>query len=93
LDKRACKGIIREISTAEPIIMELVRSRILKIFRPMKAPGIRIKKRTALAAPIESPTEPLSKNGVKNSADERTNQILNLMTILRVFSVLSTSQL
>jgi UDP-4-amino-4-deoxy-L-arabinose-oxoglutarate aminotransferase len=59
----------------------------------MKAPGIRIRKRTALAAPNESPKDPLSKNGVKNRADESTNQILNLMTILRFFSVLSTSQL
>jgi hypothetical protein len=92
-DRRACKGIIKEIITAEPIIIELVSSRILKIFNPIKAPGIRIKKRTALAAPKESPKEPLSKNGVKNRADESTNQILNLMTILRFFSVLSTSQL
>jgi hypothetical protein len=65
----------------------------LKIFKPIKAPGIRIKKRTALAAPRESPKEPLSKNGVKNRVDESTNQILNLMTVLRFFSVLSTSQL
>jgi hypothetical protein len=92
-DRRACKGIIKEIITTEPIIIELVRSRILKIFNPIKAPGIRIMKRTALAAPMESPKEPLSKNGVKNRADESTNQILNLMTILRFFSVLSTSQL
>jgi hypothetical protein len=92
-DRRACKGIIKEISTAEPIIMELASSRILKIFNPIKAPGIRIKKRIALAAPKESPKDPLSKNGVKNRADESTNQILNLMTILRFFSVLSTSQL
>ena len=92
-DRKACTGIIREISTAEPIIMELLSSRILKIFNPIKAPGIRIRKRTALAAPRESPKEPLSKNGVKNRADESTNQILNLMTILRFSSVLSTSQL
>jgi hypothetical protein len=92
-DRRACKGIIKEIRTAEPIIIELVSSRILKIFNPIKAPGIRIKKRTALAAPKESPKEPLSKNGVKNRDIERTNQILNLTTKLRFFSVLSTSQL
>jgi hypothetical protein len=92
-DRRACKGMIKEIRTAEPIIMELGRSLIVRIFKPIKAPGIRIKKRTALAAPKESPKEPLSKNVVKNRADESTNQILNLMTILRFFSVLSTSQL
>jgi len=92
-DRRACKGIIKEIVTAEPIIIELVSSRILKIFKPTKAPGIKIKKSTALAAFRESPKEPLSKNGVKNRDIERTNQILNLMTILRFFSVLSTSQL
>jgi hypothetical protein len=92
-DRRACKGIIKEIITAEPIIMELVSSRTLKIFNPIKAPGIRIKKRTALAAPRESPKEPLSKNGVKNRPDTSTDQILNLMTILGFFSVLSTRQL
>ncbi len=92
-DRSACNGIIREIRTAEPIIMELVSSRNLKIFNPIKAPGIRIRKRTALAAPKESPKDRLSKNGVKNRADESTNKILNLMTILRFFSVLSTSQL
>ena len=92
-DRRAYKGIIKEIITAEPIIIELVSSRILKIFNPIKAPGIRIKKRTALAAPEESPKEPLSKNGVNNSESESSSQILNLMTILRFFSVLSTSQL
>lgn len=68
-DRSACNGIIREISTAEPMIMELVSSRILKIFNPIKDPGISIKKRTALAAPKESPKEPLSKNGVKNRAE------------------------
>jgi dTDP-4-amino-4,6-dideoxygalactose transaminase len=93
LDKRACKGIIKEAITAEPIMVELVSSRILKIFNPIKAPGIRIKKRTALAAPKESPKEPLSKNGVKNRDNESTNQILNLTTIWLFFSVLSTSQL
>ena len=92
-DRSECNGIIREIRTVEPIIMELGSSRILKIFNPIKAPGIRIKKRTALAAPKESPKELLSKKGVKNRADKTTNQILNLMTILRFFSVLSTSQL
>jgi hypothetical protein len=84
---------MKDIRTADPIIMELVNSRNLKIFNPIKAPGIKIKKSTALAAPTESPKDPLSKNGVKNRADESTNQILNLMTILRFFSVLSTSQL
>jgi hypothetical protein len=59
----------------------------------MNAPGIKIKKSTALAAPIESPREPLSKNGVKNRANENTIQILNLTTIWLIFSVLSTSQL
>ena len=63
------------------------------MFKPIKVPGIRIKKRTTLAAPKESRKEPLSKNGVKNRADESSSQILNLMTILRFFSVLSTSQL
>ena len=73
--------------------MELVRSRNLKIIKPTKAPGIKIKKTTVLAETTESPKEPLSKNGVKNRDNESTNQILNLMTILRFFSVLSTSQL
>jgi hypothetical protein len=59
----------------------------------MNAPGIRIKKSTARAAPTESPKEPLSKNGVRNRANENTIQILNLTTILLFFSVLSTSQL
>ena len=71
---------MKDISIADPIIMELTNSRIFRIFKPMNAPGIKIKKRTALAAPSESPKEPLSKNGVKNSDSERTNQILNLMT-------------
>ena len=71
---------MKDISIADPIIMELGNSRILRIVKPIKAPGIKIRKRTALAAPIESPSEPLSKNGVKNSDSERTNQILNLMT-------------
>ena len=84
---------MNEIRTADPIIMELTNSRILKIFKPMNAPGIKIKKSTARAAPTESPREPLSKNGVKNRANENTIQILNLTTILLFFSVLSTSQL
>ena len=71
---------MKDISIADPIIMELGNSRILRIVRPIKAPGIKIRKRTDIAAPIESPSEPLSKNGVKNSDSERTNQILNLMT-------------
>ena len=71
---------MKDISTAEPITIALTNSPILKIFKPMNAPGIKIKKRTDLAAPIESPREPLSKNGVKNRSSERTNQILNLMT-------------
>ena len=71
---------MKDISIADPIIMELDNSRILRNFKPTNAPGIKIRKRTALAAPIESPSEPLSKNGVKNSESERTNQILNLMT-------------
>jgi hypothetical protein len=84
---------MKEIRTAEPINMALTNSRVLKIIKPMKAPGIKIKKSTALAAPIESPREPLSKNGVKNRANENTIQILNLTTIWLFFSVLSTSQL
>ena len=71
---------MKDISMADPIIMELDNSRILRIVKPMKAPGIKIRKRTIPVAPIESPSEPLSKNGVKNSDSERTNQILNLMT-------------
>ena len=71
---------MKDISMADPIIMELGNSRILRIVKPIKAPGIKIKKSTARAAPTESPKEPLSKNGVKNSDSERTNQILNLMT-------------
>jgi hypothetical protein len=59
----------------------------------MNAPGIKIKKSTTLAAPIESPNEPLSKNGVKNRDNENTIQILNLMRVLRFSRVLSTSQL
>jgi hypothetical protein len=84
---------MKDISMADPIIMELDNSRILRIVKPIKAPGIKIRKRTALAAPIESPSEPLSKNGVRNRTNENTTQILNLTTILLFFSVLSTSQL
>ena len=84
---------MKDIRTAEPIIMALTNSPILKIFKPMNAPGIRIKKSTARAALTESPKEPLSKNGVRNRANENTIQILNLTTILLFFSVLSTSQL
>ena len=84
---------MNDISIADPIIMELDNSRILRIVKPIKAPGIKIRKRTALAAPIESPSEPLSKNGVRNRANENTIQILHLTTILLFFSVLSTSQL
>jgi hypothetical protein len=84
---------MKVVRTAEPTIIALTNSPILKIFKPMNAPGIKIKKITARAAPTESPKEPLSKNGVRNRANERTNQILNLMTKLRFFSVLSTSQL
>ena len=79
--------------TAEPIIIALTNPPILKIFKPMNAPGIKIKKSTARAAPTESPKEPLSKNGVRNRDSENTIQILNLTTILLFFSVLSTSQL
>ena len=84
---------MKDIRTAEPIIIALINSPILKIFKPMNAPGIKIKKSTAPAAPTESPKEPLSKNGVRNRANENTIQILNLTTILLFFSVLSTSQL
>ena len=84
---------MEDISIADPIIMELTNSRILRIFKPMNAPGNRIKKSTARAAPTESPKEPLSKNGVRNRANENTIQIVNLTTILLFFSVLSTSQL
>ena len=71
---------MKEISIADPIIMELDNSRILRIVKPISVPGSKIRKRTVPAAPTESPSEPLSKNGVKNSDSERTNQILNLMT-------------
>ena len=84
---------MKDIRTAEPIIIALTNSPILKIFKPMNAPGIKIKKSTARAATTESPKEPLSKNGVRNRANENTIQILNLTTILLFFSVLSTSQL
>ena len=84
---------MKDIRTAEPIIIALTNSPILKIFKPMNAPGIKIKKSTARAAPTESPKEPLSKNGVRNRANENTIQILNLTTIWLFFSVLSTSQL
>ena len=84
---------MKDIRTAEPIIIALTNSPILKIFKPMNAPGIKIKKSTARAAPTESPKEPLSKNGVRNRANENTIQILNLTAILLFFSVLSTSQL
>ena len=84
---------MKDISIADPIIMALTNSRILKILKPMNAPGIRIKKSTARAAPTESPKEPLSKNGVKNRNNEKTTQILNLITIWLFFSVSSTSQL
>jgi hypothetical protein len=63
------------------------------MFKPIKVPGIRINKRTTLAAPMESPKEPLFKNGVKNRDNKKTIQILNLMRILRFSRVLSTSQL
>ena len=84
---------MKDIRTAEPIIMAFTNSLNLKIFKPMNAPGIKIKKITARTAPTESPKEPLSKNGVRNRANENTIQILNLTTILLFFSVLSTSQL
>ena len=84
---------MKDISIADPIIMELTNSLILRIFKPTNAPGIKIKKRTDLVAPIESPSEPLSKNGVKNRDNENTTQILNLTTMQLIFSVLSTSQL
>ena len=84
---------MKDIRTAEPIIIALTISPILKILKPMNAPGIKIKKSTALAAPIESPREPLSKNGVKNRDIENRIQILNLTTIWLFFSVLSTGQL
>ena len=84
---------MKDIRTAEPIIIALTNSLTLKIFKPMNAPGIRIKKSTARAPPTESPKEPLSKNGVRNRANENTIQILNLTAILLFFSVLSTSQL
>jgi hypothetical protein len=84
---------MKDIRTAEPIIIALTNSPILKIFKPMNAPGIKIKKSTARAAPTESPKEPLSKKGVRNRVNENTTQILNLTTILLFFSVLSTSQL
>ena len=84
---------MKEIRTAEPINMALTNSRVLKIIKPMNAPGIKIKKSTARAATTESRKEPLSKNGVRNRANENTIQILNLTTILLFFSVLSTSQL
>ena len=84
---------MKDIRTAEPIIIAVTNSPILKIFNPKNAPGIKIKKSTARAAPTESPKEPLSKNGVRNRANENTIQILNLTTILLFFSVLSTSQL
>ena len=84
---------MKDVRTTEPMNMALTNSRVLKIFKPMNAPGIRIKKSTARAAPTESPKEPLSKNGVRNRANENTIQILNLTTILLFFSVLSTSQL
>jgi hypothetical protein len=71
---------MKEIRIADPIIMELARSRNLRIIKPIKAPGIKIKKTTVLAENTESPKEPLSKNAVKNRDIERTNQILNLMT-------------
>ena len=79
--------------TAEPIIIAPTNSPTLKIFKPKNAPGIKIKKSTARAAPTESPKEPLSKNGVRNRDNENTIQILNLMRILRFSRVLSTSQL
>ena len=84
---------MKDIRTAEPIIIALTNSPILKILIPMNAPGIKTKKITARAAPTESAKEPLSKNGVRNRANENTIQILNLTTILLFFSVLSTSQL
>ena len=71
---------MKDISIADPIIMELTNSLILRIFIPIKAPGMKIKKSTTLVAISESPKEPLSRNDVKNRDSERTNQRLNLMT-------------
>jgi len=84
---------MKETRIAAPIIKQLVRLRNLRIVKPTKVPGIKIKKTTVLAETTESPKAPLSKNAVKNRDIERTNQILNLMTKLWFFSVLSTSQL
>ena len=69
---------MKDICIADPIIMALTNSLILKIFKPMNDPGIKIKKSTARAAPTESPKEPLSKNGVKNRINESKTQTLNL---------------
>jgi hypothetical protein len=93
LDKSACAGITKDKRIDDPIIVALTNSRLLKNLKPIKAPGIKIKKRTTRVALKESLKEPLSKNDVKNRDEVITPQILNLTNIWLFFSVLSTSQL
>ena len=84
---------MKDISIADPIIMELGNSRILRILRPIKAPGIKIRNRADLVVPTELARDALSRNEGKKIANGSITQILNLMRILRFARVLSTSQL
>ena len=86
-------GIIRDIKTAEPIIMALKSSRILNTTNPIKNPGIKIRNRAERVVPTELASDALSRNEGKKIARESITQILNLMSKLRFSRVLSTSQL
>ena len=76
-------GIIRDIKTAEPIIMALKSSRILNTTNPIKNPGIKIRNRAERVVPTELASDALSRNEGKNIASERITQMLNLMSRLR----------
>ena len=84
---------MREIKTAEPMIIALKSSRILNTTNPTNAPGIKIRNRADLVVPIELARDALSRIAGKKIARESITQILNLMRILRFSRVLSTSQL
>ena len=84
---------MREIKTAEPMIIALKSSRILNTTNPINVPGIRIRNRADLVVPTELASDALSRNEGKKIARESITQILNLMRILRFSRVLSTSQL
>jgi hypothetical protein len=93
LEKRAWRGIITEINTADPKIIAMKSSRIRKTTIPINAPGIKIRNRAERVVPTELARDALSRNEGKKIARERIIQILNLMRIMRFSRVLSTSQL